>query len=107
MALTALPRSKLFVTAPSLRISGRVRHEFSNSTCKATVYIKNRVKLGEDTALNAKLELHARAQVGVGGKALTDGGRDVQARLELSHKVLNITGACCRSLPQGVTAQHE
>ncbi len=85
--------SKLFVTAPSLRISGRVRHDFSNHALKATLYIKNRVKLGEDTALNAKLELHGRARVGVDGKALTDGGRDVQARLELSHKVLGITGA--------------
>ena len=84
-------RSKLFVSK-ALRISGRVRHEATAGVTKATLYIKERVELGLHTALNAKLELHARAKLGVPGEALlSSGARDVQARVELSHKMLNVT----------------
>jgi hypothetical protein len=57
------------------------------------VYIKHRLELGPHTAINAKLELHART-----GDLAKEGlsaalQRDVQARIEWSGKKLNITNS--------------
>jgi hypothetical protein len=90
-------RSKTFVNALDTRVSGRVRYEAAQQTVKSTIYAKRAVRLGPNTALNAKLELHARHKLAEEGKfAVTGGERDVQARLEMSHKVLNITDSQAR-----------
>lgn len=78
-------KSKLFVAPLALRVSGRVRHNATTGSTKSTLYLKQRAQLGPQTAVNAKVELHALA------KGLTAAGTDVQARVELSRKLFNIT----------------
>ena len=58
---------------------------------KATLYLKNRIALGSQTNLNAKVEIHARSSF-EGGK-LSAVEKKVEGRLELSQKLLNLTGA--------------
>jgi len=113
--------SKLFLDAlPALRVSGRLRHEDNKvrncalealpahhgtsggssgrlsallplqAQVKATLYLKHRQSLGAHTALNAKVELHARGQI---GGPLSEVEKRVEGRLELSQKLLNLTGA--------------
>ena len=57
---------------------------------KATLYLKHRQALGEHTNLNAKVELHARTAL-EGGK-LSEVEKRVDGRVELSQKLLNLTG---------------
>ena len=57
---------------------------------KATLYLKHRQALGEHTNLNAKIELHARTALD-GGK-LSEVEKRVDGRVELSQKLLNLTG---------------
>lgn len=78
------------MTALNTRVSGRVRYEANQNLVKGTVYIKHRLELGSHTAVNAKLELHARTSLEA-PKTGHDISREVQARVELSHKMLNIT----------------
>ena len=59
---------------------------------KATLYLKHRLALGQHTNLNAKVELHARSTF-EGGK-LTEVDKRVEGRVELSQKLLNLTGTC-------------
>jgi hypothetical protein len=70
------------------RLSGRVRYDASQAAVKGTVYLKNKADLGPHTALNAKLELHSR-WAGAGKEPVGE----VQARLEVSHKALNLTSS--------------
>jgi hypothetical protein len=49
------------------------------------VYIKHRLELGPHTAINAKLELHARSG-DLAKEGLSHVARDVQARIEWSGK---------------------
>ncbi len=111
------------MNALNTRVSGRVRYEAASATAgtvkarfhscssshaslthtrgtclQGTVYVKNRQELGPHTAVNAKLELHARGVVGASMKPVSS--RDVQARIELSHKMLNITGTPAARLPR-------
>ncbi len=56
------------------------------------MYIKHRLELGPHTAINAKLELHARSG-DLAKEGLSHVARDVQARIEWSGKALNITNS--------------
>ena len=74
---------------PPLAAGALKRRPFAQ--LKATLYLKNRVALGSQTNLNAKVELHARTSFD--GAKLSDIEKRVDGRLELSQKLLNLTGA--------------
>ena len=68
---------------------------------KATLYLKNRVALGPQTNLNAKVEIHARTSFD--GTKLTEVEKRVEGRLELSQKLLNLTGTWCGASLRALT----
>jgi len=84
--------------APPRRLS---RALYLHQQVKATLYLKHRLALHLHTNLNAKIELHARTALD-GGK-LSEVEKRVDGRVELSQKLLNLTGppvffASCRQL---------
>mmetsp|Transcript_50470 Transcript_50470/g.161509 ORF Transcript_50470/g.161509 Transcript_50470/m.161509 type:complete len:191 (-) Transcript_50470:133-705(-) len=66
------------------RVSGRVRYDFAKNMVKSSLYLKKRISIADKTSVNLKAEYVLKAEKGnVGANAL--------AKMELSHKIFNIT----------------
>ncbi len=64
------------------------------------LYLKNRIALWPKTNLNIKVELHARSSFE--NSKPKDVNKSVEGRIELSQKILNLTGATAAA---DITAQ--